>query len=479
MSAENQYLLGKLPPQAVEFEEAIIGALMLESKAMQRVSDILRPEMFYEPKYSTIYTAISEMYRENIPVDLLTVTKKLRAMNQLEGVGGPAFISQLTSKVASTMNIEIWSRVLVEKFMAREVIRISNDALRLAYSNEVDVFDLLDRHSRDFASILDSNVKGDAVMLHSLSKSMLDEVQSRQAADSFRSGLSTNIKTVDKILGGYKKTDLIYIAARPSMGKTGYILSNALEQARNGHAVVIFSIEMSKTQVMYRIASQITGLDLELLMNKKLDEQQLVLLNKALGEIRMLKIFIDDTPALSVYEFRSKCKRLKERYNVEVAYIDYLQLMTLGSASKKLSNNREQEISQISRTVKQTAKELEIPVIALCQLSRALESRGKNDRRPLLSDLRESGSLEQDADVVAFIYRPEYYGIDENANGETTSGYAEFIVAKHRNGRLGAAAMRFIDYMARFTNRESNSNAPHPDSRTTQKSILDQEEAPF
>lgn len=470
-------VIGKIPPQAIDFEEAVIGAILFESKVLTKVSDILSPNSFYKEAHARIFEVITDLGKTGQPIDLLTVSQALRKKGELELVGGSFFLSQLTEKVAGTSHVETWARVIAEKHMFRELIRISNDAIRDAYSDETDLFDLLDTTFKGLNSIIENNVKGDAVLLSSLSKEMLDNIQSRNANDNYMSGVSTKIMSVDKILGGYKKSDLVYIAGRPSMGKTGYVISNALEQARAGHVVAIFSIEMSKGQVRDRIVSQITGIDLEIIMNQQLDADRLDAVNRACGEIDRLKLYIDDTPALSVYDFQAKTARLKKRQKVEVVYVDYVQLMTLGAASKKLVGSREQEVAQISRTLKQVAKEHNIPVVALAQLSRGVESRAKSERIPMLSDLRESGSLEQDADVVAFIYRPEYYGIAEQDNGETTKGLAEFIVAKHRNGKLGTAKMQFTEYTAKFGNK--GLEGPEPDSRIEPNKDFLKKTAPF
>jgi len=443
-------LIGKIPPQAPDLEDAVLGALMLEP-AYNKISDILKPEAFYSPGNGKIYEAIRSLTDQGEAVDILTVTQWLRQDGSLEKVGGPLYISKLTSRIASTANIEVHSRLILQQYIKREVIRLNQELMDMAYEDTTDPFDLVDLNNSRMNEILQANVKADASAVGSLAKEVLEDVAARTEDNKYVSGLPTYINSADRVLYGYAKTDLIYLAARPGMGKSAFIISNALQQAIHGHPVAIFSLEMSKKQVMFRLLSQLTKIDLEVLMKRALDQDRKNEINRAMGTIERLPIYIDDTPALSVYDFRAKTARLRLKHNIEAVYVDYVQLMTLGqSMSKKMAGNREQEVSTISRTLKQVAKECDIPVIALVQLSRAVETRG-GAKKPILSDMRDSGSLEQDADIVSFLYRPEYYGFTEGDDGRSTKGMGQLIIAKNRNGRLGVAEMQFIEHLAQYT----------------------------
>lgn len=469
--------LGKLPPQAVDLEEGVLGALLLVQSAIQSVSDVLRPEIFYKESHYWIYSAIADLYKRGSQIDLLTATEELRKIGKLEIVGGQVYIAKLTNRVASSANIEIHARIIVEKYIERELIRVSNEIIKDAYDECTDVFDLFDKAQKGLETIMSQNVKGDSVSIGSMLPEMMTEIHNRNLSESGTSGIPGAISSVNQILGGYQKGDLMYIGARPGMGKTSFILCEALAMAERGIPVAVFSLEMSRLQIVMRIVSLITGIDLEDLMKRKLDETRLGELNKYITHVSNLPIFIDDTPALSIYDFGAKLKRLCEKNRVQKAFVDYVQLMTLGvNESKKMHQNRDAELSTISRNLKRYAKECGIPITALAQLSRALESR--TDKRPMLSDLRESGSLEQDADIVGFLFRPEYYGQDMEG---LEKGHSEFIVAKNRNGKVDTAYLKFIDYLAKYTDLGSNiqNNSVKPNTNFYEREPKGPDESPF
>lgn len=442
-------MLGKIPQQAVDLEEAVLGAILLESNALTVVIPILHEHSFYKNEHQVIYKAICSLFAKGHPVDILTVTQELKKTAELELCGGPAAISRLTNGVASTANIEFHARVISEKYIFRSVGVIANKMLHKSYDEQTDVFELLDEFNSEINTLLMENVKQDALPIRSLTGTLVREVEKRQNTAGFTVGIPVGISTIDSRLGGFKNSDLILFAGRPGMGKTAALLSAAINQAKRGVKVAIFSLEMSKEQLVYRLVSQETGIDLEDIMNKALDSSRLDAFNRALGVIESLPIWIDDTGALSVYDLRAKATRLKAQQGIEIVYVDYLQLCTLGTVSKKLVNNREREVSIISATLKQTAKELDIPFVALSQLSRQVETRG-GSKRPQLSDLRDSGSLEQDANVVIFVHRPHYYGEETLFDGSPSEGFAEWIVAKNRNGSTGTYSCRWIKHLARF-----------------------------
>lgn len=442
--------IGKLPPQALDLEEAVLGAMMLEREAMNSVIDILKSSSFYKDANARIFAAISDLFAKGEPVDILTVTHALRKAGELELVGGPLYISQLTNRVASAANIETHARIIAQKHIQRELIRISGEIIRDAYDETSDVFDLLDRAESNLFQVAEGNIRKNYDKMSALIKTALDQIELARQNTSGVSGVPTGFTALDRVTSGWQRSDMIVVAARPGMGKTAFVLSMARNMAVEFQIpVAVFSLEMSSVQLVQRLIASETEIDAEKLRKGNLADHELHQLHQRISRISEAPIFIDDTPALSVFELRAKCRRLKAQHGIQMVIIDYLQLMTTGGESK--AGNREQEISTISRSIKQIAKELDVPVIALSQLSRQVETRG-GDKRPLLSDLRESGAIEQDADIVAFIYRAEYYGIDQDADGNSTHGKAEIIIAKHRNGSLEDVPLRFIGRLAKFTN---------------------------
>jgi replicative DNA helicase len=441
---------GKLPPQAVELEEAVLGALMLDKNAVAEVIDLLQPESFYYDSHQKIFKAIHTLFHQTQPIDILTVTQQLRKSGDLELAGGAYYITQLTNRVASAANIEYHSRIVLQKFIQRELIRISSDIIKDAYEETSDVLELLDRAERNLFSIAESNIRRKYEDMHSLISKAIKEVEIASKQESGVTGVPSGFTELDRVTAGWQKSDLIIVAARPGMGKTAFTLSLAKNAAvKFNKPVAFFSLEMSSIQLVNRMIAAETEISTEKLRKGELADYEWQQLNMKVTPLTNAPIFIDDTPALSVFELRAKCRRLASEKKISLIIIDYLQLMTGGGDNK--NGNREQEISHISRSLKSIAKELSVPIIALSQLSRAVESRAGQSKRPQLSDLRESGAIEQDADMVMFIYRPEYYGLTETEDNLPTANLAEIIVAKNRNGALKTVNLKFIGHLTKFT----------------------------
>ena len=446
---------GKLPPQAIELEEAVLGAMLIDKKGVDEVIDLLEPGAFYKTAHQNIFESILNLFQNSQPIDLLTVSSDLRKNGKLESIGGDYYLVQLTQRVASSAHIEFHARIILQKYIRRSLIRISNEIIESSYKDSIDVFDLLDEAESKLYDVAQGNIKKSsdtAQNLVILAKKKIEEIANKEGL----SGIATGFEKLDSLTSGWQPSDLIIIAARPGMGKTALTLSMARNIAVTKETpVAFFSLEMSSVQLITRLISAETGLSSEKLRTGKLADHEWKQLNVKVGDLEKAPLFIDDTPALSIFDLRAKARRLASQHGIKLIIVDYLQLMTAGSNSK--AGNREQEISSISRNLKALAKELDIPVIALSQLSRAVETRG-GTKRPQLSDLRESGAIEQDADIVSFIYRPEYYGIEEWDDEEHTSSVAqaEFIVAKHRNGGLDNIRMKFIGQLGKFEDLQSN-----------------------
>ncbi|CAM1365314.1 Replicative DNA helicase [Tenacibaculum litoreum] len=442
---------GKLPPQALELEEAVLGAMMIDKKGIDEVIDILHPDAFYDKRHQEIYAAIYELFQNSEPIDLLSVSNQLKKNGKLDLAGGDFYLIGLTQKVASSAHIEFHSRIILEKFIQRKLITISSEIIENAYDETVDVFDLLDDAEGKLFEVTQGNLKKGAERADSLVQQSINKIQEISTKEGM-SGLATGFTKLDALTSGWQPTDLIIIAARPGMGKTAFVISMAKNMAIDfGHPVALFSLEMSSVQLITRMISSETGLTSEKLRKGNLEPHEWEQLNVKVKRLSDAPIFIDDTPALSIFDLRAKARRLVSQHGVKILIIDYLQLMTAGGAG----GNREQEISMISRNLKALGKELNVPVIALSQLSRAVETRG-GSKRPLLSDLRESGAIEQDADIVSFIYRPEYYGMTEwdDDDHSPCEGQGEFIVAKHRNGGLDNIRLKFTGHLAKFSDLE-------------------------
>ncbi|NJB37996.1 replicative DNA helicase [Croceivirga sp. JEA036] len=464
---------GKIPPQAVELEEVVLGAMMIDKKGVDEVIDILHPDAFYKDAHRFIFEAIFMLFESSEPVDLLTVSTQLKKDGKLEAVGGDFYLIKLTQKVASSAHIEFHARIILQKYIQRSLIKISNQIIEEAYNESTDVFDLLDSAEAKLYEVTQGNLKRSAETAQNLviqAKKKIEEISNKEGL----SGIPSGFDKLDKLTSGWQPSDLIIVAARPGMGKTAMTLSMARNIAVNSnHGVAFFSLEMSSVQLITRLISSETGLSSEKLRTGKLEKHEWEQLNVKVKALEKAPLFIDDTPSLSIFDLRAKARRLKSQHDIQLIIIDYLQLMTAGGSTK--GGNREQEISTISRNLKALAKELNVPVIALSQLSRAVETRG-GSKRPLLSDLRESGAIEQDADIVSFIFRPEYYKIEEWDDEERspTQGQAEFIVAKHRNGGLENIRLKFIGHLGKFDNLD-DFDSPFE----FQSKMNDDEENPF
>ena len=422
--------MGRLQPQARELEEAVLGALMLEKDAYSIVSEILKPECFYEKAHEKIYSAIVDLAISQRPIDMLTVTEQLKKRGELEDVGGPFYISQLTSKVASSAHIEYHARIIAQKYLARELISFTAQIQGKAFDETIDIEDLMQEAEGKLFEISQRNVKKDVLQINPIIKSAMDMLEKAANQKEGLSGLRTGFIGLDKITSGWQNSDLVIIAARPAMGKTAFVLS------------------MAKNMVN---VCEIPG---EKIKSGKLEKYEWEQLDFKIRELYDAPIYIDDTPSLSVFELRTKARRLVREHGIKCIIIDYLQLM---NASGMNFGSREQEVSTISRSLKGLAKELDIPIIALSQLNRGVEARqGAEGKRPQLADLRESGAIEQDADMVCFIHRPEYYKITEDERGNSLVGLAEIIIAKHRNGAVGDVRLRFKAEFAKFMNIEDD-----------------------
>jgi len=450
---------GKLPPQVIDLEEAVLGAMMIDKKGVDEVIDILQPDAFYKEGHKYIFEAIVQLFTDTQPIDLLTVSAQLRKNAKLDLAGGDFYLIQLTQKISSSAHIEFHSRIILQKYIQRSLIRISSDIIEESYDETTDVFDLLDKAESKLYEVTQGNIKRSSETAQSLvlqAKKRIEEIAKQEGL----SGIATGFEKLDKITSGWQPSDLIIIAARPGMGKTAFVLSMARNIAIDfGKPVALFSLEMSSVQLITRLISSETGLSSEKLRTGKLEKHEWEQLSIKVKNLEKAPLFIDDSPSLSIFDLRAKARRLASQHGIKLIIVDYLQLMTAGGNGKG-GGNREQEISTISRNLKALAKELSIPVIALSQLSRAVETRGSS-KRPLLSDLRESGAIEQDADIVSFIYRPEYYKIDEWDDDEQspTAGQAEFIIAKHRNGSLENIRLKFIGNLGKFDNLEDYSGS--------------------
>ena len=446
-------LNGKVPPQATDLEEAVLGALMLDSNALNNTIQMLRVEYFYRPEHQLIFRSILTLFEQSKPVDLLTVTQQLMKDGQLEAIGGAMYLSQLANKVVSAAHIEYHARIISEKYIQREIIRVCTETLTKAYDETTDVLDLLDGTERVLMEIDEKNFHTEYHNMQDVLKTAFEQIEEAQKNESSYSGVPTGFTELDRTTAGFQPGTLIILAARPAMGKTAFALSMARNIAIDmKKPIAFFSLEMTAVELVMRLISSESGISGERLKKgEKLPEEEKTQLYARAQSLTEAPIYIDDTPQLSIFELRAKCRRLKQQHDIQMVFIDYLQLMQAGDEQSR-NGNREQEISLISRQLKALSKELGIPVLALSQLSRAVETRG-GTKKPQLSDLRESGAIEQDADIVMFIYRPEYYQIYEDENGSTL-GMADIIIAKHRSGETGEVRLRFVKQFARFENKE-------------------------
>lgn len=442
-----------MPPQAVDLEEAVLGALMLERDAFSMVGDLLEADAFYKDTHQRIFRAIQKLFLNDDPVDLLTVSESLKQSGELEQVGGYYYLSQLTSRVASAAHIEFHAKIIIQKYLQRRLIGVCTELQSMAYDEATDVSDLMDKAQKAVFDIADGNFKKDTAEIAPIIDEAIKGIQAAAKKPDGISGVPSGFHALDAVTAGWQPSDLVVIAARPAMGKTAFVLSMARNMAVTHHqTVAIFSLEMSSVQLVNRLIASETELNSEKLKTGRLTDEEWKQLHSRIKALVEAPILVDDTPALSIFELRAKCRRLKQKYNIQVLIIDYLQLMTAGA---DMRGNREQEVSMISRQLKIIAKELNIPVLALSQLNRGVESRP--DKKPMLSDLRESGSIEQDADMVLFIHRPEKYGITTDNEGNSLLGIASIIIAKHRNGAVGEVNLRFRSELTQFCDLETAS----------------------
>lgn len=467
---------GKVPPQAPELEEAVMGAIMLEKDTFALVLEIIQTEeVFYMDSHQKIYACMRSLFDKGTPVDLLTVTEELRKNNELEIIGGSYYLTRLTMSVLSSAHVEAHARIIVEKFIARELIRISGSVINDAYEDSTDVFDLLDKAENGLFSITDTHLRKSFTDLKTVLVKALGEIDDVRNKKDDMTGVPSGYSNIDNLTNGWQKTDLIILAARPSVGKTAFALNLAMNAAlnpRKSYPVAVFSLEMSAGQVARRMLSCVCEVLMESIMRGKLQEHEFLQLSQRMVRLANAPIFVDDQGALNIFELRAKARRLKQKHDIQMILIDYLQLMR-GTTEGK--GSREQEISKISRDLKQLAKELEVPIIALSQLNRSVESR-KENKIPQLSDLRESGAIEQDADLVMFLYRPEYYGLSNDEMGETVEGEIQIHFAKHRNGSTGMEKLKFIkeyqkfnlldEYLNPFGSKPNNPQAGMPNTFT-------------
>lgn len=451
-SREVQEAAGRIPPQATGVEQSVLGAMLIEREAIPRAIEILREDSFYNAKHQKVFGAMLSLFERGNPVDLITLTEELKRRGELDDVGGAYYLTELTTKVASAANVEYHARIIAEKSLLRKMIETMTGLIGRAYDPGADAFEMLDEAEGEVFKISESSLRKPASTMNEILKETLARLESIHGLTGGITGVPSGFTRLDEMTGGWQPSDLIIIAARPSMGKTALSLAvarNAALHPEHPVGVAYFSLEMSAQQLAQRLLTSEARVDAQAARTGRMSDDDWPRLARAAGRLSAAPIYIDDTPGLTVLELRAKSRRLKSQYDIGLVVVDYLQLMH-GTGGGK-NSNREQEIAMISRSLKSLAKELNVPVIALSQLSRAVETRG-GDKRPQLSDLRESGSIEQDADVVGFIYRPERYGITVDENGNSTEGMAEVIIGKQRNGPIGMVQLAFVHQHARFEN---------------------------
>jgi len=451
---------GHLQPQAPELERAVLGALMIETDTYSRIGDVLKPESFYEARNQKVFQAIQTLAFNEDPIDILTVTEELRKMGELENIGGPLYISQLAGSMITSAHIEKHAKIIAQKALARQLILFSSEVQADAFDETRDVDELMQNAEAELFKISQQNLRKDYVQIGTVVEQAVEQLKKAAANQTGITGLASGYFDLDKMTSGWQKSDLIIIAARPAMGKTAFVLSMAKNIAiNNKKPIALFSLEMSNIQLVNRLISNVCEISGDKIKSGQLVKEEWGMLDYHLRELSEAPLYIDDTPSLSIFELRTKARRLVREHNIEMIIIDYLQLMNGGTSY----GNRQEEVSTISRSLKGLAKELNIPIIALSQLNRSVETRdnnknnGSEGKRPQLSDLRESGAIEQDADIVCFIHRPEYYHLYEDEKGNDLRGMADIIVAKHRNGAVGDVWLRFESSLARFRNPNENS----------------------
>ena len=434
----------------------MLGALMVDKDAFSIVSELLHPDTFYEPRHQKIYQAIQTLNMNENPVDIITVTEELRREGTLESIGGPAYIVELSSNVASSANIEYHARILSQKFLARQLISFASTIETKAFDETVDVNDLMQEAEGNLFELSQRNMKKDYVQIDSVVSKAMEILQKASANAGGMTGVPTGYTKLDEKTSGWQASDLVIIAGRPAMGKTAFALSLAKNIAIDARIpTAFFSLEMSNVQLVNRLISNVCEIPGNKMLNGQLSPDEWSKLDKNMGTLNGAPLYIDDTPGLSIFELRTKARRLVKEKDVKIIMIDYLQLM---NANGMKFGSRQEEVSKISGSLKGLAKELDIPILALSQLNRTVENReGLEGKRPQLSDLRESGSIEQDADMVLFVHRPEYYHIFEDEKGNNLRGMAQIIIAKHRKGATGDVLLDFKGEFTRFQNPGSSS----------------------
>ncbi len=438
--------LGRIPPQSIEAEQSVLGSMLIDKEVVPVVMEILKPEDFYRPDHREIYNVILELFDKAQPIDLITVSERLKLHGKLELVGGLEYLSNIATEVPTTANVKHYSKIVEEKALLRKLIKASSDIVDLGFNASEEVSYILDKAEQSVFDILQKRSSQGFVPIKDVLVDTFNNLEEMYNNKGNITGIPTGFTDLDFKTSGLHNSDLILIAARPAMGKTAFALNLAQNAAVNGHVpVAVFSLEMSKDQLVNRILCSEAMVDSNKMKTGKLEDNDWQKVAKALAPLSEAPIYIDDTPGVSITEIRAKCRRLKLEHNLGLVVIDYLQLMQ--GSGKKGGENRQQEISEISRSLKILAKEINVPVICLSQLSRAPEAR--TDHRPILSDLRESGAIEQDADIVMFLYRDDYY------NPETEKkNIAELIIAKHRNGSTGTVELVWLGQYTKFANLE-------------------------
>jgi len=469
---------GHKQPQQLDFEAAVLGALLMEQESYEQVQNLLSPESFYDHRHQVIYEAIQALQVNQRPVDVITVPQYLESQGRLEDAGGVVYIAQLTQNVITSAHIDYQAKIIHQKYQARKLITFASRVLGDAFDPTKDVADLMQETEAELYTIAQQTQRTSYTQINPVIDEAMERLKETMARTDGLSGISTGYAKLDKATNGWQNSDLVIIAARPAMGKTAFILSMIKRMAVDMRIpVAMFSLEMANVQLVNRLISNVCEIPGETLKSGRLSPVEVNQLDARINQLIDAPIYVDDTAALSIFELRTKARRLVRDHGVKMILIDYLQLM---NASGMQFGSRQEEVSTISRNLKGLAKELNIPIIALSQLNRGLENReGNEGKRPQLSDLRESGAIEQDADMVCFIHRPEYYKIME-VDGEDMTGKAEFIIAKHRNGATGVIKLKFKHQYARFEDYEDNGPAPMPSDQygtgATKSSNLSDEE---
>lgn len=450
---DNKEIDGLLPPQAVDIECAVLGAILIDPSSYNAVSDMLFPELFYEAKNGIVCEAILRIKNNGSRVDLLTTVQELKRMGEIENIGGAYYVSTLTNRIASAANIESHTRILMEKYLKRECIMLSTQLIKKAYEPESDPFDVFEQSEKNMTAMTSRLFVTKSETSHTLLKKFLEENAAIVNNKGSMIGVPSGFHALDVVTHGWNKSDLIILAARPGMGKTAFVVGTAAHAVKQKIPVGVFSLEMSSLQLFKRIASQESDIPLEMISYKGLQESDLKLLLRDIEPLMQGNLFIDDTGGISLYDLKNRARKWKRENKIELLVVDYLQLIDAG-----IKGNREQEVSSISRALKALAKELDIPIIALSQLSRQVENRPGGDKKPKLSDLRDSGAIEQDADLVLFIHRAEYYGIEYFGDNTSTKGHAEIIIAKNRHGALETVGLQWIAECTKFVDFRKTEN---------------------